>query len=144
MKGISAAPHTNTVFRDVLKRPPWSAFERLVEKHGADELVGPFTAKRQLLALLLGQLSGRNRCATSKRRWRAARRGFVTWAAFDASEPIGRERDAKRAARQSENEECLPPRSGGRRLLCFPPNERLRGWRRRMRRSAITQRIRWF
>ncbi len=58
MKRISAVPHTNTVFRDVLKLLPWSAFERLVEKHGTDELVRSFTTKRQLLALLFGQLSG--------------------------------------------------------------------------------------
>ena len=58
MKGISAVPHTNTVFRDILKLLPWSAFERLVEKHGTDELVRSFTTKRQLLALLFGQLSG--------------------------------------------------------------------------------------
>src|SRR5580658_927334 len=58
MKRISAVPHTNTVFRDVLKRLPWSAFERLVEKHGTDELVRSFTTRRQLLALLFGQLSG--------------------------------------------------------------------------------------
>ena len=51
-------PHTNTVFRDILKLLPWSAFERLVEKHGTDELVRSFTTKRQLLALLFGQLSG--------------------------------------------------------------------------------------
>jgi hypothetical protein len=58
MKGISAVPHTNTVFCDVLKLLPWSAFERLVEQHGTDELVRSFTTKRQLLALLFGQLSG--------------------------------------------------------------------------------------
>ncbi len=58
MKGISAVPHTNTVFRDVLKLLPWSTFDRLVEKHGTDDLVRSFTTKRQLLALLFGQLSG--------------------------------------------------------------------------------------
>ncbi len=58
MKRISAVPHTNTVFRDILKLLPWSAFERLVEEHGTDELVRSFTTKRQLLALLFGQLSG--------------------------------------------------------------------------------------
>ena len=58
MKGISAVPHRNTVFRDILKLLPWSAFERLVEEHGTDELVRSFTTKRQLLALLFGQLSG--------------------------------------------------------------------------------------
>ena len=51
-------PHTNTVFRDVLKLLPWSTFEQLVEKHGTDDLVRSFTTKRQLLALLFGQLSG--------------------------------------------------------------------------------------
>ena len=51
-------PHMNTVFRDVLKLLPWSVFERLVEKRGTDELVRSFTTKRQLLALLFGQLSG--------------------------------------------------------------------------------------
>ena len=51
-------PHTNTVFRDILKRLPWTVFERLVEKRGTDELVRSFTTKRQLLALLFGQLSG--------------------------------------------------------------------------------------
>ena len=58
MKGISAVPHTNTVFRDVLKLLPWSAFDRLVEQHGTDELVRSFTTKRQLTALLFGQLAG--------------------------------------------------------------------------------------
>ena len=51
-------PHTNTVFRDVLKLIPWADFNRLVEKHGTDDLVRRFTTKRQLLALLFGQLSG--------------------------------------------------------------------------------------
>ncbi len=48
-------PHTNAVFRDVLKLLPWSSFERLVEKHGTDKLVRSSTAKRQLTALLFGQ-----------------------------------------------------------------------------------------
>ncbi|MGO4871261.1 MAG: DUF4372 domain-containing protein, partial [Roseiarcus sp.] len=52
MKRISAVPHTNTVFRDVLKLLPWSVFERLVEKHGTDDLVRSFTTKRQLSVLL--------------------------------------------------------------------------------------------
>ncbi len=51
-------PHTNTVFRDILKLVPWSAFEKLVKNHGSDELVRCFTTKRQFLALLYGQLSG--------------------------------------------------------------------------------------
>jgi Domain of unknown function (DUF4372) len=58
MQRISAVPHTNTVFRDILKLVPWSEFDRLVKNHGSDELVRSFTTKRQLLALLYGQLSG--------------------------------------------------------------------------------------
>jgi IS4 transposase len=58
MKRISAVPHMNTVFRDILKLVPWAAFDELVKKHGSDELVRSFTTKRQLLALLYGQLSG--------------------------------------------------------------------------------------
>src|SRR5258708_8176701 len=58
MKSISAVPHTNTVFRDILKLVPWAAFDKLVKNHGTDELVRSFTTRRQLLALLYGQLSG--------------------------------------------------------------------------------------
>jgi len=58
MKRISAVPHSNTVFRDVLKLVPWSEFERLVKAYGTDDLVRGFTTKRQLLALLFGQLAG--------------------------------------------------------------------------------------
>jgi len=58
MKRISAVPHTNTVFRDILKLVPWVEFDRLVKNHGTDELVRGFTTKRQFLALLYGQLSG--------------------------------------------------------------------------------------
>jgi hypothetical protein len=57
MKRISAVPHSNTVFRDILKLVPWGEFDRLVEKHRTDELTRSFTTKRQLLALLYGQLS---------------------------------------------------------------------------------------
>jgi hypothetical protein len=58
MKRISAVPHTNTVFCDILKLVPWAEFDRLVKNHGSDELMRSFTTKRQLLALLFGQLSG--------------------------------------------------------------------------------------
>src|ERR1700704_6495862 len=58
MKRISAVPHTNTVFREILKLVPWSEFDKLVKLHGSDELARSFTTKRQLLALLYGQLSG--------------------------------------------------------------------------------------
>jgi hypothetical protein len=58
MKRISAVPHTNTVFRDILKLVPWTEFNRLVDKHRTGELARGFTPKRQLLALLYGQMSG--------------------------------------------------------------------------------------
>lgn len=50
--------HHNSVFHGVLKHLPWSAFERLVEAHGADARVRQLTTKSQLMALLYGQLSG--------------------------------------------------------------------------------------
>jgi hypothetical protein len=58
MKRISAVPHANTVFRDVLKLMPWSEFDRLVKNYASDEPARSFTTKRQFLALLYGQLSG--------------------------------------------------------------------------------------
>jgi IS4 transposase len=55
---ISAMPHHNTVFRDLLKLVPWRRFEELVEKHDADARVRRLSTKGQFLALLYGQLSG--------------------------------------------------------------------------------------
>jgi hypothetical protein len=52
--------HQNSVFHDILKLIPWAAFDRLVEEHGADELVRKFKTKHQLIALLFGQLAGAN------------------------------------------------------------------------------------
>lgn len=51
-------PHKNTVFRDILKLVPWTVFDKLVNNHGTDALARSFTTRRQLLALLYGQLSG--------------------------------------------------------------------------------------
>ena len=50
--------HYNSVFHDVLKLVPWTAFERLAEEHGADKHVRRLTTKDQFIALLYGQLSG--------------------------------------------------------------------------------------
>lgn len=60
--------HQNSVFHGLLKFIPWGMFERLVEKHGADELVREFTSAHQLIALLFAQFSG----ATSLREIEAA------------------------------------------------------------------------
>ena len=60
--------HHNSVFHGVLKHVPWGEFDRLVEEHGADARVRRLTTRRQLIALLYGQLAG----ATSLREIEAA------------------------------------------------------------------------
>jgi hypothetical protein len=50
--------HKNSVFHDLLKRIPWSTFERLVDVHEADKHVRRLPTKSQLTALLYGQLAG--------------------------------------------------------------------------------------
>lgn len=50
--------HQNSVFHDLLKHVPWSAFEDLIEAHGADARIRRLTTKSQFVALLYGQLSG--------------------------------------------------------------------------------------
>src|ERR1700712_4358523 len=55
---ISAMPHHNTVFGDILKFIPWQRFEALVEEYDADARVRRLSTKGQFLALLYGQLSG--------------------------------------------------------------------------------------
>ena len=50
--------HRNSVFHDLLKLVPWTAFEGLVGEHGSDEGTRSFTSRQQLTALLFAQLSG--------------------------------------------------------------------------------------
>jgi hypothetical protein len=50
--------HQNSVFHSLTKHVPWSRFEQIVEKYGADRLVRKLTTKRHFIALLYGQLSG--------------------------------------------------------------------------------------
>jgi predicted transposase YbfD/YdcC len=50
--------HQNSVLHDLLKRVPWSEFERLVAEHKADKHVRRLPTKSQFIALLYGQLSG--------------------------------------------------------------------------------------
>ncbi len=50
--------HQNSVFHSLTKHVPWSKFQRIVEKYGADQLVRKLTTKHQFVALLYGQLSG--------------------------------------------------------------------------------------
>src|SRR5206468_5076637 len=57
-KEIHAMRHQNSVFHSLTKHIPWTRFDGIVEKHGADGLVRKLTTKRQLIALLYGQFSG--------------------------------------------------------------------------------------
>ena len=50
--------HWNSVFHDLLKRVPWTAFDRLVAESGSDEGRRSFTSRQHLTALLFAQLSG--------------------------------------------------------------------------------------
>jgi IS4 transposase len=55
---VNTVRHQNSVFHGILKLIPWSVFERIIEKHGADDLVREFNSSHQLIALLFGQLGG--------------------------------------------------------------------------------------
>jgi IS4 transposase len=57
-KGIHVMLHQNTVFHSLTKHIPWSRFERLVDKYGADKLSRTLNSKQHLVALLYGQFSG--------------------------------------------------------------------------------------
>lgn len=50
--------HHNSLMHEVLKPMPWSAFDRLVDKHGADQRVRKLSTRSQFIALAHGQLSG--------------------------------------------------------------------------------------
>ena len=50
--------HRNSVFHDLLKLVPWTAFDGLVAAHGSDEGTRRFTSRQHLSALLFAQLSG--------------------------------------------------------------------------------------
>ena len=50
--------HRNSVFHDVLKLIPWTAFDKLVDEHGTDAAARRFNSRQHLTALLFAQLSG--------------------------------------------------------------------------------------
>lgn len=50
--------HQNSVFHSLTKHIPWTKFDQIVERYGADKLVRKLTTKRQFIALLYGQFSG--------------------------------------------------------------------------------------
>jgi hypothetical protein len=55
---ISAVPHHNSVFHDLLKLVPWGEVERLTARHAADASARLLKTKEHLIALLYGQFSG--------------------------------------------------------------------------------------
>jgi len=50
--------HQNSVLHSLLKHIPWTRLEQVVENYRADEASRRLNTKRQLIALLYGQLSG--------------------------------------------------------------------------------------
>ena len=50
--------HRNSVFHDILKLVPWTAFEKLTSELGTDGGTRRFTSRQHLSALLFAQLSG--------------------------------------------------------------------------------------
>jgi IS4 transposase len=57
-KRISAVPHQNIVFHDLLKQIPWAKFDLLVEQHNADWDDRVVRTKAHLIAMLYAQFGG--------------------------------------------------------------------------------------
>jgi len=57
-KEVKTVRHSNSVFHDLLKLVPWTAFDRLVGEQGSDEGTRSFTSRQHLSALLFAQFSG--------------------------------------------------------------------------------------
>jgi hypothetical protein len=57
-KRISAVPHQNIVFHDLLKQIPWAKFDLLVEQHNADWDDRVVKTKAHLIAMLYAQFGG--------------------------------------------------------------------------------------
>src|SRR5712675_499535 len=57
-KGISAVPHQNIVFHDLLKQIPWARFDLLVEQHNANWDDRVVKTKAHLIAMLYAQFGG--------------------------------------------------------------------------------------
>ena len=58
MRGASAVPHQNTVFRQITKLIPWGVLDRLIATSGADARVRRLSTGDQLLAMIFAQLAG--------------------------------------------------------------------------------------
>ncbi len=50
-------PHENSVMHALMQHIPWSAFDRLVSEHGAEEAARSFTSRSHLIAMLYAQLA---------------------------------------------------------------------------------------
>jgi hypothetical protein len=57
MNRTAAMPHQNTVFRQLTKRLPWGALDRLIGEHKADKGVRKLTTRDMLLTFMFAQLS---------------------------------------------------------------------------------------
>jgi hypothetical protein len=57
-KDIDAVRFKKTVFHDILKFVPWTAFDRLVGEYRTDALARSFTTRHQFISLLFTQLAG--------------------------------------------------------------------------------------
>ena len=55
---INAVRQQTIVFHDLLKRIPWSVFDRLVDEHRADLDARGVKSKAHLIAMLYAQFSG--------------------------------------------------------------------------------------
>src|SRR5438034_8401417 len=78
--------HQNSVFHSLTKHVPWSKFEHIVEKYGADQSVRKLTTKRQFIALLYGQISA----ATSLREVVTGMASHETRLYHDGTTPVKR------------------------------------------------------
>ncbi len=58
MRGASAVPHQNTVFRQITKLIPCGVLDRLIATSGADARVRRLSTGDQLLAMIFAQLAG--------------------------------------------------------------------------------------
>jgi hypothetical protein len=58
MRRISAVPHQNTVFRQLIQFIPFGTLDELIEQTEADKRTRRLSTKQQLLAMLFGQFSG--------------------------------------------------------------------------------------
>ncbi len=57
-KGINAKRQTNSVFHDILKLVPWTAFDKLADQYGTGAAARSFTTRHQFISLLFAKFCG--------------------------------------------------------------------------------------